>query len=735
MIFIGRKQPRITGRAYADTATLRDFSGLWNAADHPLNLKTKYLPTLTNLVPASGTGLRVTYGYSRFFDLDAFGTHAARLVVIGGRDRIRVELTNIDLALSVGLGLNVSGILQGVGGYTAAEINGRHNISTITSDGVFYFEMPKYSTNTLDTETFIENVTLQVVAPQGVFVDLAYFDQQILGVTTQGYLCGIDDQGSVNVYWSPSIDKMRNRVSETRPVTTVTGSDLVTINIPNADGVPSVGDQLKISAVVDPINGIPLDELNKEHLLVGADKGNNNYTFRVKTAANASGTADVVVQYPVNEGWHPSTLVTHSEFNRGIDFYNGIDKPLRYSVNPRAANYVVDPDSGSNLNTPVAQFIATGADYTVVALTEEEPTRVTIAHTSTDNTFPGDANPNDSTFINLANVARSANPKITGLCFYQGQLIVTFPDTAAVYQLGTITDSKHVPELVKVMDTFGCISHRSMALFSENFLALDGVGVVDVRQATLGNDLRTAYASEIIAPHIAGALSKLLDSDQQRCWSLHDKTEGRYYLWIPQPNGKWLTYCYTKWPDRGITGWSLIRDWDFNCGCRTAANRLFVASGRRIYRLGTDRDPIYTNDGAPIRFVMETAWLDIQKRMNSKRSTHLLMDTAGSGAFTVDMFTDGRYLDVKLNDTTHPVINAPEFDYPLASTLSGQFVGGDEPGYGAGDQHFGGGRRSVDPRAYAWHAEFKQCMFRISGQTTEPLTIIALSLAYRRGTL
>ena len=737
MTIFAASKAQVARRNVLETATLRDFSGLWNASDTELNLKSKYLPVLTNWIPDTGTGLRLAHGYAKFADLDNPPSFTVSIFYPSFDNRLEITLPEGGLFPTVGTEFVLSGVTETVGGVAPAFVNEVQRIAHVDSPTKIRFTIGRWTE--VGTHPVQNNVTMTLFPAVGDIVDLAYFDAQLFAATSEGWIYGIDDRGVIYPWWSPNIDRTRNRPMEALPIRFTNGSLLATIQIPNAEGVPNVGDLINVSNFPQTANFNPGD-MNREFEIVTADKGNNIYTINVGKPSNATVvSANAQVEYPLSSGWHFSRFVNHDTFNRGIIWVNGVDKPVKYTIDPKGVDYLRDPANGSNFFIPVCKYIACGTDYVVMGNSlADGPATVYIASTGTDAVFEGAAEPNDSTQINLANIAGTARPEITGLAFYSNRLVASFNDTMAVYQLGNVVTGNHIPQLVQVIDEFGSISQRSMLSFSDAFLACDDVGVVDVAKGLLQEQaFKATRASEIIAGHIAEPLSLLPERDFQRVWSLHDKREGRYYLFIPlgtDPD-RFICYQYVRWPDRGIDGWSLIRDWNFTCGCRTAANRLFVAKGRRIYRIGSITEPIHNNDGAGIKFALETPWVDINTRMIKKQSRHLMLDTQGTARFNLKMFVDYLYWSQPHYDVFPLIIYDHESERQLVPTLEMVMTGGDGAGYGAGFQSYGGGRRTNMPLLYAWPATFKQCKFRIDGEATEPLKLVSISVSYLKGSV
>ena len=170
--------------------------------------------------------------------------------------------------------------------------------------------------------------------------------------------------------------------------------------------------------------------------------------------------------------------------------------------------------------------------------------------------------------------------------------------------------------------------------------------------------------------------------------------------------------------------WSRFKGWNFDCGCKSLLNRIFLAKGSKIYVYGTNQDPIYqdfvADSAVDISWVWETPWTSMKQRMNIKRLRYIGFDTRGDALFTAQMYVDDIYRD--------------ENGY-LDPTLEMNFYGGDLGGYGSSTQPFGGGRPTNNERLYGWTTKGKLFKLRLEGVSDRPLRIIAVLLAFLKGSI
>lgn len=125
-------------------------------------------------------------------------------------------------------------------------------------------------------------------------------------------------------------------------------------------------------------------------------------------------------------------------------------------------------------------------------------------------------------------------------------------------------------------------------------------------------------------------------------------------------------------------------------------------------------------EGEGIDFAWELPWADFGSRQSSKALRFTHVDAVGKAPFTLDLFNDNIYRD-----------SASGLLIPARSL---QFVPNDVAAFGAGTQTYGGGRRTREQKLWQIPVHFKLLKSRISGSSTKPLALTALSFLYQRGT-
>lgn len=434
--------------------------------------------------------------------------------------------------------------------------------------------------------------------------------------------------------------------------------------------------------------------------------------------------------------WGLTSFVSFAVFNGQLIACNGKDKPLLIDFNNTfPCQYLVDLASGSNANTPIARYVLGMNNYLVMAGDLVNPSRVYVSNAGASGTWAGDAAPNDAVNVDVGKFVQSQDNTIRGLGRFRDRLAVAFSSATVLGSLGTYDGSDHVPEFNDVIQNNGTIAHRSMVDLGDDLLMCDNIGVPALGRAQFTGQLKPQRVSELVDPEIQKRILALtVGGSEDGVFAVHNQREAQYMLFIPDGNTPATTtetvcYVYTVIPAQRVRAWSIIKGWNWTCGTTSALRRVFFAKGRKYYAYGAEEDKIYgdkiddpditdSTNGDAIAFTWELPWADFDNRALVKAMRYFAMSTEGTAQFTVQLFVDNIYKDSDGN---------------LDPTLTMDFVGGDRSGYGGGEQPFGGGRRTIDERSFAWTTKCRIAKFRFSGSTTSALGIIDLTVSYQAG--
>jgi hypothetical protein len=437
------------------------------------------------------------------------------------------------------------------------------------------------------------------------------------------------------------------------------------------------------------------------------------------------------------DNWNTCTQASFAQFKGDLIVVNGIDKPVKIS-SAYVCEFLVDLGTMSNVNVPICKYVRSGSRYLIMAGDPLNPDRVHISNKDTSGTWYGDAAPNDGTFVDLGSRISEDDYTIRSIGVFRDKIIVGFTNSVIPGTLGIYDSTDHIPEFTDPIMGHGSIAHHSMASIGDDMFFADAVGVPMLSRTLFTSSLRPARASQLVDPAIQEYLNALsFNTLSDRVFAVYNQREGQYMLFIPNDEAAADTtetpcFVFTSIPTLQIKAWALFKGWNFACGCRSSLGRIFFASyDGKIYIYGSNDDKIYADfvddtdaaadgDGVAIDFVWEMPWSDLGERIKVKNTRYLGFDTRGNATFTIEFYVDNILSDADGNRD------------PL---LTMAMVGGDGPGYGGGSQSYGGGRRAGDERLWAWPAKFKIMKFRISGSTKAPLNFVAITLAYRTGSI
>jgi hypothetical protein len=125
--------------------------------------------------------------------------------------------------------------------------------------------------------------------------------------------------------------------------------------------------------------------------------------------------------------------------------------------------------------------------------------------------------------------------------------------------------------------------------------------------------------------------------------------------------------------------------------------------------------------GEPINFAWELPWSDFGQRQHTKALRFCHIDANGQAQFKMELFTDNIYRSASTGQ--------------LQCARSLLFVPNESGAYGAGAQVYGAGRRTKEQKLWQMPVKCKLLKVRATGQTTQSLSISALSFLYQKGSV
>jgi hypothetical protein len=187
-----------------------------------------------------------------------------------------------------------------------------------------------------------------------------------------------------------------------------------------------------------------------------------------------------------------------------------------------------------------------------------------------------------------------------------------------------------------------------------------------------------------------------------------DKTEDRDVNWTPATPFS-----------AGTKAYDTVTQESYTCiNSHTSGNTTFLND-----RTAQVLHPNWTRyEGELISFEMELPWISSRDPMQVKHLKFLKVGAKGRGGYTVEIFVDNLFKDDDGNEVFTPA-------------LSMDFTGDDTPGYGVDkDEHpYGGGRRGSDPRLWGFPVKFEKLKVRIKGTSRRRLDFWMIAFLYAKG--
>ncbi len=474
-------------------------------------------------------------------------------------------------------------------------------------------------------------------------------------------------------------------------------------------------------------------------------------------------------------GWSTTDFASFTLFAGKLIIANGLNKPLIVDTN-LMCEYLNDPATGSNVNTPIARYVLAHGRYLVMA---GDPTDVDLLHissTDTSGVFLNDDAPNDAITLTLGSRVPSGDNTIKGLGSFRDKLLVFFDDAVLPGTLGVFADDVHLPTFDDAIESHGTISHRTIQTVGEDVLFCDQVGVSSVNRALFTGGIKPERYSQLIDPEVQKDINNITSTAalEDRAFSIYDSQASDYMLFIPDNNSADNTtqtrgFIFKKNDALKIEAWYEFTGWEWSGACRSALKRIFFTKDTQVYLYGNQSDELsrdYIGDqemwaddttftdnngwnpvanvkdsGMPIDFVWELPWSDSGQRFLTKGSRYINFDTLGDQRFDCSMFIDNIYYDKSFRGETW-LEDGFLFDdglgwqaEQLEPTLTMTFGGGDSPGYGADEfgDFYGGGRPTRLEKLYAWTAKYKIMKLRFEGNAINPMKFVSITMAYSTG--
>ena len=728
-------------------STIREFDGGWNTVTSDLNLPTKFSKTEENMFYGLSGTKQKRYGTRFVCDVTTYPNIEETWNTVTTTQQTLVTFAQKKELM--------------VAAYDTVTITSPENIKGTyevkqTSKDSFILDISK-NTPTVGTEiTFYKNkrdtVTQTTTSTANVSKKLAHFSTENHSDLLIGHTITITSTNLAGIYtvvdrtstqFSIDVSNVSNLVASYSNVNTVIGNRNILFDDSHKDNrIINITYFLdKLIAVTKYGEVLAIDAL-----------GNSIIIFNDKIAK----------QVGAGSGWDITTNVCFAVFNGILTIWNGVNKPLAVDLYKNVpCNYLVDESTQSNSMIPIAKYAISINHYLVAANVFDEqagewkPDRVMISDFDSIGTFnDGTENTleNGGVSVDIGKIVESSISEIRGLSRYRTQLIVSFDEVSTFGTLGGMTDAVdttgpepvdykiHKPDFNDVISDYGCVNHRTFQNIAGDVGALSFRGLGIFRKASLSNLTTSGRLSTIIGSELYKTFKDLsVEALTERIWSVYNAKEQQYMLFIPNSStfdttSETTCFVYTI-PSTGLARstdgiWSKFTGWNFQCGCSSALNEIFLVNRTKVYILGNEDNPIYADfvgdpdfvdeegelSGKDIEFTWELGWQDMNNRQAKKTLRYIGLSTNGTSPFTL-------------------ATNYDYIDEPLTGEQKIDFVGGDSVGWGNGKQVYGGGRRTNTEQLFAFTSKFNLIKLKIYGKSKEDLKINSISLFYQMGNI
>lgn len=727
-----------------NVSTVREFDGGWNTVSSPLNLSTKYSVIEDNMFYGLSGTKQKRYGTKYFCDVTKYpDIEEVWETVQISQQNLSTFPQNDLLRIAAYDTITIT---------SPEDLKGTYDVKQAAKDEFIIDTKDKIIAQGTEIECYknkLETNAQKFTASKNVSKKLANFSTDYHSDLLVGHIINITSTDLSGTYTiiDRTADKFSIDISDKADMANSYSEVCAVFNNRNIASVE--GNRLvNITYFLDKIIGV-----TSEGEVIAIDaKGNSIILFNDNIAKNVGASS----------GWNKTSHVCFAVFNGILTIWNGVNKPLAVDLYKNIpCNYLVDEATQSNSMIPIAKYAISINHYLVAANVFDEQAgewkhdRIMISDFDAIGTFNDGTEStleNGGISVDIGKIVESSISEIRGISRYRTQLIVSFDEVSAFGTLGNMIDAVdstgeqpveykvHKPDFNDVISDYGCISHRTFQNITGDVGAVSFRGLGIFRKASLSNLTTSGRLSTIIGSELYKAFKNLsIEALTERTWSLYNTKEQQYMLFIP--NGSSLedtteTTCYVYTiPSTGLARstdgiWSRFKGWNFQCGCTSALNEVFLVNRTKLYILGNYDNPIFADfvddpdivdenglhTGKEVEFVWEFGWQDMNNRQAKKALRYISLSTNGTAHFT--FATNYDYIDT-----------------PYEGEQKIEMVGGDSVGWGNGEQRYGAGRRTNTEQLFAFTSKFNLIKMKIYGKSKDELRINSISLFYQMGNI
>lgn len=429
------------------------------------------------------------------------------------------------------------------------------------------------------------------------------------------------------------------------------------------------------------------------------------------------------------DGWNTTVFASFAQFNGSLIICNGSDKPLIIDED-FVVDYLHDPATGSNLNTPIARYVIASDRFLLMTGDPVYPDRIHCSARDAPGVWYGDPDPNDATYIDIGGVLPNATV-IRGIVSFRQNVIVFYAEGSVIGSIGTYdADGNHVLTFDDPIVNYGSLAHRSIVPYGDDVLMVDRAGIPSLKRTVFTGTLRPERVSDLVDPDMVQHLAlipgvRTQDDLENNLFGVYNKRDGQFFFFMPYTNTESPSPCYvfTYRPNLSVANWSRFDGWNFVCGCSDLDGLMYFGDRNgKVWIYANTSSVVYDfygdasiggGGGIPIAFTWELPWVDFDRRTRTKQSKYLSFDTVPSGSsntcpFTVEMFVD-RFSTALLTTV---------FAGATAAPVNNTF------------------RNANHQLLYSWPAKFELAKLKITGstfQTTQTIKFVSISMQYLRG--
>lgn len=773
-----------------EETTVRDFGGGWNVSDSDKALSSRFQPVSDNVVRGTDGHFRVRYGDMLFADMQK-GTSVdvalAAFNVTTVNASAVLKITKAAHGYASGDHVTITSFSADVNGLLAANIVGKTFGIVVNDANNFSIYVRGAATS---SGTVARNIawTRDTHVLSGRTIYGRYYKNHIIVFTDGGEIAAVDAAGVATRIWSYQIAAALTLPPWTtckRVSAEIIRGRLIAVNGAENDK-PLAIDDTTVNYLVDAStlsNGaIPRAEFviaaSQYVVLVNTEYGPTMLEIGAKntvmTCSREVSPSDAV---EVDVGMLTQTIdstILGASVIRSQVFLGFADRTMLGKLgiyNTSGVTPIHEPDFNDNLaefgTFSHASIISLGNDLFCAGLNGINSLSISqvggeyVPATVSDLIHP----------VMLRHFARLSEDDRRYRTF------AVFDNTARAYMLfapkysatsDTLTDNPIYATSTLQQYDLMYVRYPNHALDSGDYIDISGVTDFGALLGSMVNGRRRIR-------HVVDKSTLVIEVDPYPANT--NESFGGNAVVIAPVNDETIGYVYEYNSRLKIRRWTRFRGMDYDWGTRSQLNRLFFGKNGKIYVYGdnsnkysadhigdydalswsnatpyvagyrvldSSNNTIYqclldhvsagagtfaaarlANDalwaefeGYPISWEMETSWTDFKMRKMNKQIELCGFDTEGSAEFEFSIFTNSIRQDFE--------------SLLLAPNRSTVFVGENTPGFGGGDQPFGGGRNTAQEWLHSIPAFGKLFRLRFAGSSIHPLTINAVTLYYHK---